>query len=149
MNQDMEIELKDLVGPHKLSGVDVSNVNVKNEYGGEMEDCQCISFVIDGKTCTAIENPDDGYRSSMREIRVNLAPLKNTFEPIDVICRYKTDHESDILEIIDVKNDKVVLEVGTDNTDDYYPYFVCNWIPENLSVLVANEREVYQHGHDN
>lgn len=137
MDDSIEIELKNLIGRHKLSGVEISNKNIKSGYDDEYEDCQCISFVIDGKTCTAIEDPEDGYRSSMKEIRVNLVPLKNTFEPVDVICSYKETEDGndcEILEIRDIKSNKVVLEVGTDNTDDYYPSFICCWMPGNLSI---------------
>jgi hypothetical protein len=137
MDSSMPIELKDLVGRHVLSGVEMNNVSIKNEYGNDYEDCQCISFMIDGKTCTAIEDPQDGYRSSMREIKVSLTPLKTHFEPVEVMCEHVTGHEeyqSDILEIKDVKSGKVILEVGTDNTDDYYPFFVCRWQPENMYI---------------
>jgi hypothetical protein len=37
----------------------------------------------------------------------------------------------------DVVTGKVVLEVGTDNTEDYYPYCVMNWSPENLACNVG------------
>lgn len=34
---------------------------------------------------------------------------------------------NDTIQFIDVVTGKVVLEIGTDNTDDYYPYCVMNW----------------------
>lgn len=30
-------------------------------------------------------------------------------------------------------NGQIVLTLGTENTDDYYPSFVCDWQPENLA----------------
>lgn len=39
----------------------------------------------------------------------------------------------DILVFVDVKNGKEILKVGTGNTDDYYPYCVLEYTPENLS----------------
>jgi hypothetical protein len=44
---------------------------------------------------------------------------------------------NDTIQFIDVVTGKVVLEVGTDNTDDYYPYCVMNWYPENLACNVG------------
>jgi hypothetical protein len=32
------------------------------------------------------------------------------------------------------KDGLVILEVGTDNNDDYYPSFVSSWKPENMAV---------------
>ena len=45
------------------------------------------------------------------------------------------------LELLDCKTGKTVLEVGTENTDDYYPCFVANWSPENMACnQSANEK---------
>ena len=41
--------------------------------------------------------------------------------------------ENDVLELLDCKTGKTVLEVGTENTGDYYPCFVANWSPENMA----------------
>lgn len=40
---------------------------------------------------------------------------------------------SDILELIDIANGKVVLACGTRNTDDYYPCYVAGFHPENMA----------------
>ena len=54
------MELQELVGLHKLSGVDMSNEKIKEEWGDSFEDCQVINFILDKKTYTAIEDPSDG-----------------------------------------------------------------------------------------
>lgn len=33
----------------------------------------------------------------------------------------------------------MILEVGTANTDDYYPYYVANWNPENMHINEGKE----------
>jgi len=66
---EQTIELKSLLGAHELSGVDMINRQV--EYYGSMEDCNVINFVLDGKTYTAIEDYNDGYRSAMEKIYVS------------------------------------------------------------------------------
>lgn len=136
------MELKDLVGPHELTGVDLSNGQVKGWYGDDYEDATTLSFRLDGVTYTAIEDPDDGYRSSMREIAVTDHALENTFPGVAVVGRYRDrrnafgdDNEPcDILELVSADTGEVVLEVGTENAEDYYPSFVACWTPENLSL---------------
>ena len=45
--------------------------------------------------------------------------------------------KNDTIQFIDVVTGKVVLEVGTDITDDYYPYCVLRWSPQNLAINVG------------
>jgi len=132
------MELKDLVGEHELTGVDRYNADVKTWYGSGFESCEHLSFCLDGVTYTAIEDPSDGYRSCMRDLEVTDIELKNTFSPVRVIARIGEsdyEYESDILELISVANGGVILRVGTDNTDDYYPWFVCEFDPTVLGQL--------------
>jgi hypothetical protein len=136
---ETEIDMQSLVGKRLLSGVDESEISVK-QYGDRFENCQCINFILDGVTYTAIENPDDGYRSSMDKIIVSGTKVTNTFAPIEVLVSYRDKTEGsykgncEILDFADTKNGKRVMEIGTDDSDDYYPSFVANWSPENLSI---------------
>ena len=136
---EIELDMQTLVGKHLLSGVDESALKVE-QYGGRFENCQCINFVLDGITYTAIEDPDDGYRSSLDKIIVSGTKVTNTFEPVEVLVSYRDKTEGiykgscEILDFTDTKNGKRVMEIGTDDSDDYYPSFVANWSPENLSV---------------
>lgn len=138
------VELKDLVGKHTLSGVDYFNERVADEWGGGFEDCQVMSFVLDDKAYSAIENPGDGYRSMLREVRVvGPALVKNRFEPIEVLAIYRdrSRHDSaDLLQVYDTANAKLVLEVGTDHSDDYYPSFIAEFTPENMSINEDDDR---------
>jgi hypothetical protein len=138
MNENNEIQMQALVGKHLLSGVDESILNIKR-WDDDFENCQCINFVLDGKTYTAIEDPDDGYRSSMDKLIESEEVVSNVFSSIEVLCLYKDktgnsySTDCDILEFYDTENGKKVLEIGTDNTDDYYPSFVASFVPENFS----------------
>lgn len=62
--------------------------------------------------------------------------MKNVFPPVRVVGRHRTVDEygesSDVLELIDVGTGKTVVEVGTENDNDYYPSFVANFRPENM-----------------
>lgn len=129
------MELKDLVGERLLSGVEMATEKTNDRWS--TEDANVITFIIDGVTYKATEDPNDGYRSSLREIEVVNTIIKNTFEPQRVIGTMKADssyQQNDTIEFTDLKSGLVVLEIGTDNYDDYYPCCVMSWIPENLSI---------------
>jgi hypothetical protein len=131
------MELKDFVGLHKLSGVDTSSESVKEEWGDSFQDCQVINFILDWKTYAAIEDPQDGYRSSMREIKLSKVVVKNKFPATKVmgIMRGKTNYnEHDIIDFYDVKTGKIVLSIGTEDVDDYYPMFVAFFDPTAMSI---------------
>ena len=120
------MELKDLVGLHMLDAVDFETVL--------HEDSQTCRFRIDGVVWAAIEDPEDGYRSSMRElVRVGDAEMKNTFPAVQVMGVYR-GIGADILTFVNTSAGLQVLEIGTENTDDYYPSFVADFQPQNMPV---------------
>jgi len=141
------VELDSLVGEHVLDAVD-GYVTKVCMYGDSFEDATAIKFRLDGIVYIAIENPSDGYRSSMKELGVatNAKDRKvtNEFPGCKVVVKKKGNDsyaQNDTLEFIDAVTGKVVLEVGTDNCDDYYPYFVSNFTPENLAVNQPSKYE--------
>ena len=127
------MELKDLVGLHVLDAVDMEIGKIKN-YMDWDEDAQIIRFRLDGKTYIATEDPDDGYRSHMKDINESTDPMNNSFPPCKVIGSMDEDQENDTLEFKDLVTGKTVLRVGTDNTDDYYPMFISEFNPENMAI---------------
>ena len=134
------MELIDLVGEHLLSGVDFSTESIET-WDHHFENCQVINFVLDGITYIASEDPDDGYRSSMREIVVSDYVVSNRFPAIRVMGKMRDPgaYENDVIELYDIKNGKLVLAVGTGDTNDYYPYWVAEFIPENMSINISRE----------
>jgi hypothetical protein len=42
------------------------------------------------------------------------------------------DEKNDILCFTDVLSNEVILKIGTGNTNDYYPYCVMEYTPENM-----------------
>lgn len=140
------MELKDLVGKHDLSGVDMDTKTIKG-WLDKYERCQVINFVLDGKTYTAIEDPDDGFRSRMREIAESNIPITNTFPCQKVLARMRDNDEgevNDILELIDMQTSEIVLAVGTENTYGYYPCFISEFIPENMGINRGVLSQLYQ-----
>ena len=138
---DMRGKLDSLIGLHSLDAVDVGSfVKVKQYEWSEEADCNTISFRIDGKVYTAIEDPNDGYRSMLDRLVADDREMMNVFTPIQVLAKKKASRvgcANDTLEFIDVVTGGVVLEVGTDNYDDYYPMFVGTFTPENMATNAA------------
>ena len=132
-----EVEFSSLIGEHVLDAVDESTEKVQT-WGDNFEDANVIRFRLDGKVYTAVENPDDGYRSSMDRLYVADDEMRNTFPPCKVLVRMSEGGEyyqvNDTLEMIDCTTGKIVLRVGTDNTDDYYPWFVSEFNPQNMAA---------------
>lgn len=133
-----EITLESLVGEHALSGVDFETARVPVWTGSDMfEDAQTCRFCLDGITYVAIENPDDGYRSSLRSIGITGDTVRNSWPPVRVLASMRTrgrySGSSEVLELRDVVTGKIVLSVGTEDVDDYYPGFVAEFSPENLA----------------
>lgn len=129
------MQLKDLVGKRMLSGYDTFMIKATNSWG---EDANSAYFILDGVTYQATEDPSDGYRSTMEElIIVENATIRNTFPPQEVIGEMIPDSygdKNDVIQFTDAKTGEVVLELGTSNVDDYYPYCVMNWYPQNLAI---------------
>jgi len=135
-----DVELMSLVGEHVLDAVDTFVEKVKMyEWRDDLEDANCIRFRLDGVVYTATEDPSDGYRSYLGKLFVSPTDeLRNVFQPCRVLVRKKPDdrygNTNDTLEMIDVVTGKTVLEVGTDNSDDYYPSFVSAFWPEHMAA---------------
>lgn len=130
-NRSGTIPFSNLVGRHVLTGVDHGFIEVDGEGGN------CVSFTLDGVTYTAIEDPDDGYRSYlMDDLDISKKECINTFPPVAVVCRMvekdKYWEECSVLVFEDARTHKQVLAIGTGNTDDYYPYCVMEYYPENF-----------------
>jgi hypothetical protein len=130
--------LDDLVGEHVLTGVDFGSVTfTEGWHGGETANT-CV-FELDDVVYTVTEDPSDGYRSSMESIAKG-GTVTNRFPPCRVVGSMKVpdpdSYESshDVLELRDVTTGLIVLEVGTGNTDDYYPYYVANFDPKAMEV---------------
>lgn len=138
------IKLSNLAGgTYSLDAVDLSTKEIPCDFGLP-EDCAVCRFRLDGVVYIAIEDPEDGYRSYMSELVVDKSSaMKNVFPPIGVVARHRTEsriysemQKDNVLELVDVITGKTVLEVGTGNTDDYYPYAISRFIPE---AMVTNQ----------
>lgn len=129
--------LTDLLGERMLDAVDFTCEKI-HQYSDEYEDASVCRFRLDGVVYMAVEDPNDGYRSSLGSLIVpNDKTMGNVFPPVAVIGRMMADDEyekHDVLEFVDAFTGKVVLEVGTANTNDYYPSFVASFHPEAMAT---------------
>lgn len=127
------IELSSLVGEHLLSGCDCTTEQVL-DYGETHVSAGVMRFVLDGKVYEAIEDPEDGYRSSLEGLQLAEGKtVENMFPAIKVMGVHRTERKhdygtenDDVLELRD-ENGKTILEVGTSDIDDYYPGCVMNF----------------------
>lgn len=129
-----KLNLQSLCGEHFLSGVELKKEEIEIGYGKET--CEVILFTLDGVTYRLVENPDDGYRSYCEEISISEKPPRFSFPPVKVLCSMmdNSDYEkNDCIVIRDCANGKTILEAGTKNYDDYYPYCHFSYTPENMA----------------
>jgi len=127
------MKLEDLEGEHLLDAVDfcVTDEVLFDDYTVK---CNEMRFRLNGKVFSAREEPEDGYRSCMKELSTTSEPMVNTFIPVKVLGKYKRNGFDDILELIDADTKKVVIEVGTEDYDDYYPCYIASFHPENMKI---------------
>ena len=127
------VQFDELVGAHALDGVEMGVTRLPDAS----EDSNLIRFRLDGVVYEAIEYPDDGYRSCMKDLYVSESAITNVFEPVAVdvaIDNGGPERSNCTLSFTDTANGQVILRVGTDNSDDYYPWFVAEWMPQFMAV---------------
>jgi hypothetical protein len=167
---DLAMELAaDPRGYSLLTGADRTAAGLENFRVGDWGDQigAAFSFCVNGKTYTAFENPNDGYRSSMgRMIERDGNHCQSTFEPCALLPQFRRTTRdwddddaprdpkdpkhwttvppgderaghADLLDLIDPKSREPALSVGTQRGDDYYPSFVGYLNPERLQSARA------------
>ena len=120
-------KLTDLIGLHTLSGFDTSIPDKEN-----LEDGVC--FVLDDKKYQIYTDPDDGWRSYLSELFEEDIECRNMIPPelVLIVEKEKENKNYDGI-LIYSSNSKVIADISTDNSDDWYPCARCEWYPENLS----------------
>ena len=132
------MELKDLVGTHLMTGIETGTV--KGDGWRSENDCNYVKFRLDGVTYMAVEDPEDGYRSCCRDLEIVNEECKTKLPDI---YSWGTE-KNDILEFYDTTNKQMFMAVGTGNTNDYYPYFVFEYMPEVLHCN-GGDKQVIDH----
>lgn len=118
-----------------LSGID--KYSKETEYGHFEEG---VLVTINDKNYLFLCDPEDGYRSygcireTKQKPKFTFPPQKLTAKNIHIV----TDEEGYTIEqdFLLLTNDKhqIVLKIGTDYTDDYYPQAIWEYHPEFLPI---------------
>ena len=125
----------DLCGERELRAI---RTDVRHPFDADAHGC---ALDLGDMTVFVFEDPDDGYRSSAAEPMIAKCSLYSFGVSPDyihapVLIRRWTESKygsgADGIELIDRRNGAMILRLGTDNTDDYYPSFTCEWMPQNL-----------------
>jgi hypothetical protein len=101
--------------------VDVNTLLTAPQKQFKYYGANCNQFKLGSRVYEAIEDPDDGYRSCMRELVLVDKP-QGIFSR-QAIATVFVREQNYLYEIVDVKDGYVWLTFGTDSYDDYYPCF--------------------------
>ena len=132
---------KELVGEHIFKYV--PKLDVRHPLSS---DANGVLFGLDNMVYLVFEDENDGYRScagpllSFEGAAYELGGSYHEYLREAVVCSHGTRceyGEADTLEVRSKETGDLIFRVGTDNTDDYYPSFVVEWRPENLSANSA------------
>ena len=133
MSEDFE-KLGVKQGRGFLEGVCEYTKKARHEYEG---DYNGYIFRLNGQNYAIYENPDDGYRSWC-EIEATDLPCKNTFPPQEVfVMLYDKDEaygKNEGIAIYNIDDASLILKLGTDNYNDYYPCARMDFHPENMPI---------------
>lgn len=128
-------KLEDLVGTHKMKQTPITDVRHPFD-----PDASGIAFSLGDATYMVFEDGNDGYRSAAGPLLgfigryYELGGRGGEYCDLDVVCSWVTEragshYACEILEVRLASTGDLILEVGTKNSDDYYPWFVASWTP--------------------
>lgn len=130
-----------LHGEHILNAI---RMDVRHPFDPDAGGC---ALALGDLTIFVFEEPNDGYRSAAIEPFIIKQPFY-TFTShasssstdrlhIPVLVQKLTPSSASAgaegIEAIDQRNGKLIIRLGTDNSDDYYPIFICEWTPQNIA----------------
>lgn len=126
-------------GWHELSGV--GRVWYHDDWNDE--DVEGVAIRIDGVVYTAYVDPSDGFRSYGYITRaIQGEKLSAVFLPQPVFVQNSEERSQDDngwprdYSMLSVYNhrDELILCIGTDHSDSYYPRAIFQYNPENLPI---------------
>jgi len=122
-------------GKHKFSGIE------PYMHPSDWGECDGYYIVIDDNVYAFECDPDDGwcsYGNLYIPKNIYVSDIKNRFPAQDVIItlrhREHTDGGKEFYTITDAITGKIILEIGTDYTDSFYPVAICHYYPENMAI---------------
>ena len=141
LDEDFDREYERSSGDRKYRAMVYSHFN--SLIGSEVDyygaDGSEHSFKIDNIAFKVLEDPNDGYRSCLGVIEYG--EQNNSIFFHSPVARVRIEmfresteygHENEGYRLVDVEDDHVWLEFGTNHYDDYYPMFVFTHFPKSL-----------------
>lgn len=126
----------DLRGKRTLRGVRTDVRHLFDNYSDG------IAVDLGDITVLAFEDANDGYRSCCPGPLISRVPLSSLaphseYLNVPVLVKlWSRDDNGGVaegIEILDRRNGKTVVQIGTRNYDDYYPVFTANYYPQNIA----------------
>lgn len=87
-------------------------------------------------TFEAVEDPEDGYRSMMDEVKLVTGEPPGIYfaTAIAAVVPVESPGDVDGYDLVDIFNGHVWLRFGTNDRDEYYPTFVFDYVPSGAEV---------------
>lgn len=98
-----------------------------------------ITFTLDGVTFRVHEDESDEYRSYGVGPYETAGKCSNTFGGQAVIAIIRADDAFDGVELVNPDGGAVIVQAGTDVSDDYYPMARWSFSPQNLTANRGRE----------
>jgi hypothetical protein len=135
------MKLKELVGEHMLDTAAVIGTMGPDPESSQSDNRRVISFGLDGKTFTAIEEDLGAGRSSLDRIAVEdghteaLQGATLVSRPVIITHQDNASQEPhgvddwDIIVVTDRDTAHIWLRLGTEGVNDDYPSCIFDWTP--------------------
>lgn len=127
----------------KIVSFDIVNPVNKNSSGAILELEKKVRFDTVPYTFMVFEDSNDGYRSCsgspllLPNYRIEYlgigeggATMTYINQKVQIKCPDRADFVG--IEMYDFYTKQLILRLGTGQVNDYYPYYCCEWTPENL-----------------
>lgn len=150
MKNKTSVSLEFFLGDHVLEGCETTNLSL------DEESVNAMVFRVDGQNYIAVEDFDDGYRSLLRDVfkvGEDEIILENKFEACEVVGRWKQADKDKrkwggwitVIELVDAHTGEVVIELGTESWDEYYPVCLMSFHPQAMWV---NRKRLIENAED-
>lgn len=128
-------ELSELVGERTMPCTPIMKASHPFDASAEG-----VCFKIDEAVYFVFEDANDGYRSMAGPLLGFVGDYWSLggdkqydhFRPPLKLIGTMEGNGGEVLTFRDAERGFIVFRIGTDNSDDYYPWFVAEWNPEGI-----------------
>lgn len=128
--------MKRRTGEQRMRIEEFYGIHTLSEIGQFRSEDESHVFVLDGKTYIARENSEDGYRSIMDDISLATGDeelvFENRFPEQEVFISIYKSRKEEMMRMESERTGELILEIGTEEHEEYYPCAIFSFTPENL-----------------